>query len=175
MSSSLTDSGAGNGGGPGGENAPTEVVMPQMGVSVAEGTIASWLKRPGDRVAADEAICEVTTDKIDVEIPSPAAGTLTEILVETGTTVAVGTVIALLGEGGRAAGTSASPAERGGGEIDRSSFYSPVVRRIAAEHGIDLSTVAGRGVGGRVRKADLIEHIRASREAPNGGGGNGGL
>ena len=151
-----------------------EIVMPRMGVSVAEGTIVEWRKAPGDEVAADETICEATTDKIDVEIPAPAAGRLGRVLVEVGETVAVGTVLAELevgggaGSGQRAAGsestggkpdTAGEGVEENGAEIDRSTFYSPVVRRIAGEHGIDLATVEGGGVGGRVRKSDLVALI----------------
>lgn len=126
-----------------------EVAMPQMGVSVAEGTIVEWRKRPGEWVEADEPICDVSTDKIDVEIPSPAAGRLERILVEPGETVAVGTVLAELD-------TAA--------EAGRSKVYSPIVRRIAAEHGVDLEQVEGHGAGGRVRKADLMAFLE------NGGG-----
>ena len=136
--------------------------MPQMGVSVAEGTVSAWLKSAGDEIAADETICEVTTDKIDVEIPAPAAGVLAEILVEEGETVAVGTVLA----GIEPAGSGRTGAEREerrisvtrrsrgpgcaatDGELDRSGFHSPVVRRIAGEHGIDLTRSRAHGVGG---------------------------
>jgi pyruvate/2-oxoglutarate dehydrogenase complex dihydrolipoamide acyltransferase (E2) component len=125
-----------------------EVAMPQMGISVAEGTIVAWRKRPGDRVEAEEPICDVSTDKVDVEIPSPASGRLERILVEPGETVSVGTPLAELD----------TAAETGDAHsVDRSRSYSPVVRRIAAEHGIDLEQVKGTGIGGRVRKADLIE------------------
>jgi pyruvate/2-oxoglutarate dehydrogenase complex dihydrolipoamide acyltransferase (E2) component len=160
------------------ETAATDVTMPQMGVSVAEGTIVAWLKQPGEEVAADEPLCEVTTDKIDVEIPSPAAGVLTEILVEPGETVEVGTLLARIGGGEpvseEPAASETEPApEKRGGEIDRSSFVSPVVRRIAEERGIDLAAVRGHGVGGRVRKADLLEYVRAHGEDAAHGSGNG--
>jgi 2-oxoglutarate dehydrogenase dihydrolipoamide succinyltransferase (E2 component) len=155
--------------------------MPQMGVSVAEGTIVEWRKRPGDWVEADEPICDVTTDKIDVEIPSPASGRLERILVEPGTTVAVGTSLAEIdaearpgeahpaernGKGAPEAERAASPAQAppsasrtANGEPDRSRFYSPVVRRIAAKHGVELSEVRGTGIGGRVRKRDVLAHL----------------
>ena len=150
--------------------------MPQMGVSVAEGTILEWRKRPGDWVEADESICDVSTDKIDVEIPSPASGRLERILVEPGETVPVGTPLAELdtaAEPGEAhpeessspqADSSARPPDspsRSGeaAEVDRSRFYSPVVRKIAAERGVDLEQVEGTGVGGRVRKADLLAFL----------------
>ena len=157
-----------------------EVLMPQMGVSVAEGTILEWHKQPGDPIEADETVCDVTTDKVDVEIPSPAAGTLAEILAEPGETVAVGRPIARIVP-------AAGPADAAS-QIDRSTFYSPVVRRIAEEHGVDLSQVTGTGIGGRIRKKDVLAavesngHARAERplhiESPytaqNGGAGGAG-
>jgi 2-oxoglutarate dehydrogenase complex dihydrolipoamide succinyltransferase (E2) component len=145
-----------------------EVSMPQMGISVAEGTILEWRKRPGDWVEADETVCDVSTDKVDVEIPSPASGRLERILVEPGETVSVGTPLAELdtaaapGEAHPEESHSEEPAEahpEEAPEVDRSQFYSPVVRRIAAEHGIDLEQVEGKGVGGRVRKADLMDFL----------------
>ncbi len=147
-----------------------EVVMPQMGVSVAEGTIAGWLKRPGETVAADEAICEVSTDKIDVEIPAPGAGRLEEVLAAEGETVSVGTVIARIATG-PAPGSAANGDEaddRVPHEIDRSGFYSPVVRRIAADRGVELDAVDGHGIGGRVRKVDLLAHIEGASGTGNG-------
>jgi pyruvate/2-oxoglutarate dehydrogenase complex dihydrolipoamide acyltransferase (E2) component len=135
-----------------------EVTMPQMGVSVAEGTILKWHKRPGDRVEADEVICEISTDKIDTEVPSPAAGRVARILVEENQTVPVGTVLAKLevGSPGSGAATNGSP--------DRSHVISPVVRRIADEHGIDLSTIEGTGVGGRIRKKDVLARLESKPE-----------
>src|SRR3954454_8638373 len=152
------------------DSAGVVVVMPQMGVSMAEGTIAEWRKQPGDWVEADETVCEVTTDKIDVEIPSPASGRLTRVLAEPGETVAVGTTIAEIAPAAKpgeahpdeanppptAQRTDAPPAS---GEADRSRFYSPVVRRIADKHGIDLEKVEGTGVGGRIRKKDVLAHV----------------
>jgi 2-oxoglutarate dehydrogenase dihydrolipoamide succinyltransferase (E2 component) len=166
-----------------------EVTMPQMGVSVAEGTIVEWRKRPGDWVQADEPLCDVTTDKVDVEIPSPASGRLERILVEPGATVPVGTVLAEIDaearpgeahrdehDGGRAArseerGSSEAeemaPADAPeNGESDRSRFHSPVVRRIAEKHGVDLDQVQGTGIGGRVRKKDVLAFIDTSEGAP---------
>jgi 2-oxoglutarate dehydrogenase E2 component (dihydrolipoamide succinyltransferase) len=131
-----------------------EVSMPQMGVSVAEGTIIEWRKRPGEWVEADESICDVSTDKIDVEIPSPASGRLERILIEPGETVPVGTPLAELDTAGERG--EAHPQSQEVTGVDRSRIYSPVVRRIADEHGVDLEQVEGTGVGGRVRKADLI-------------------
>jgi pyruvate/2-oxoglutarate dehydrogenase complex dihydrolipoamide acyltransferase (E2) component len=173
------------------ETQTVEIVMPQMGVSVAEGTIVEWSKRPGDWVERDETVCLVTTDKIDVEIPSPAAGRLAKILVEPGETVDVGTPLAELDASARPG--EAHPEEHheepataqapkpdspdqttpdkatpdsgsGDGETDRSGFHSPVVRRMADEHGIDLSQVQGTGIGGRIRKRDLVALIESGGE-----------
>jgi 2-oxoglutarate dehydrogenase complex dihydrolipoamide succinyltransferase (E2) component len=149
-----------------------EVVMPQMGVSVAEGTIVEWTKRPGDWVERDETVCMVTTDKVDVEIPSPAAGRLSRILVDQGDTVEVGTPLAELDVGARPG--EPHPEEHGSDieeqrarpaedETDRSGFHSPVVRRMAEQHGIDLSQVPGTGIGGRIRKRDLTALIESDR------------
>jgi 2-oxoglutarate dehydrogenase E2 component (dihydrolipoamide succinyltransferase) len=141
-----------------------------MGVSVAEGTIVEWSKRPGDWVERDETVCLVTTDKVDVEIPSPAAGRLARVLVEPGDTVAVGTSLAELDAAARPGEAHPEehreeppPARRGEGgqEADRSAFHSPVVRRMAEEHGIDLSSVQGTGIGGRIRKRDLVALIES--------------
>jgi 2-oxoglutarate dehydrogenase complex dihydrolipoamide succinyltransferase (E2) component len=153
------------------------VTMPQMGISVSEGTILEWRKQAGDAVEADETICDVTTDKVDVEIPCPVSGVVERVLVEPGETVAVGTVIAEVGSGAsvpaenrNGSGTPAAapttpdvPAAPAAG--DRSGFVSPVVRRMAAEHGVDLAVVEGHGVGGRIRKKDLLAHIEGAGSA----------
>jgi 2-oxoglutarate dehydrogenase complex dihydrolipoamide succinyltransferase (E2) component len=154
------------------ETGLVQVAMPQMGVSVAEGTILEWRKRPGDWVEADEPVCDVTTDKIDVEIPSPATGRLERILVEPGETVAVGTPLAEIDPAAKPG--EAHPAEHNGApaadhaeapaedvEADRSGFHSPVVKRIADKHGVDLSRVSGSGIGGRVRKKDVLAYIES--------------
>ncbi len=148
------------------ESPAVQVLMPKMGISVSEGTILEWRKQPGDAVAADETIADVTTDKVDVEIPCPAAGVLTRILVEAGETVAVETPIAEIGGNTNVPpASSASPPGAAGsavetnGEADRSAFVSPVVRRMADKHEIDLDRVEGTGVGGRVRKKDLLALI----------------
>jgi pyruvate/2-oxoglutarate dehydrogenase complex dihydrolipoamide acyltransferase (E2) component len=153
-----------------------DVTMPQMGVSVAEGTIVGWRVEVGDRIGADQAICDITTDKIDTEVPAPVDGVVAEILVAVDETVAVGTVLARIATAGSGAAPDAPPATpepsaepqavpsngaRNGaagtppaaGDLRR---YSPVVQRIAAEHGIDLSQVQGTGRGGRVRKQDVL-------------------
>jgi pyruvate/2-oxoglutarate dehydrogenase complex dihydrolipoamide acyltransferase (E2) component len=153
--------------------------MPQMGVSVAEGTIVEWRKREGDWVEADETICDISTDKIDTEIPSPASGRVVRILVEAGETVAVGTALAELDAAARPGEAHAdehvdgAPAdehvdEKSIGERispDRSHVISPVVQRIAAEHGVDVTKVKGTGIGGRVRKKDLLAYIEGANGA----------
>jgi len=153
-----------------------DVTMPQMGVSVAEGTIVGWRVEVGDRIGADQAICDITTDKIDTEVPAPVDGVVAEILVAVDETVAVGTVLARIATAGSGAAPDAPPATPepsaepqavpsngagngaagtppAAGDLRR---YSPVVQRIAAEHGIDLSQVQGTGRGGRVRKQDVL-------------------
>jgi 2-oxoglutarate dehydrogenase E2 component (dihydrolipoamide succinyltransferase) len=142
--------------------------MPKMGISVSEGTILEWRKEPGDWVEADETIAEVTTDKVDVEIPSPASGRLARILVEPGRAVPVGEAIAEIDAGARAgeahpdehpSPVAASP-PGGDGKPDRSGFISPVVRRVAAEHDVDLERVEGTGIGGRIRKKDILAYLQ---------------
>ncbi len=128
-----------------------EVTMPQMGVSVVEGTIVVWHKQPGDWVNADETICEIATDKIDSDVPSPAAGRLLEILVEPDQTVPVGTALARIATD--AVAGEAHPDEQAAGPH---RHYSPVVQRIARLEGIDLELVLGSGRGGRVRKQDVL-------------------
>ena len=155
-----------------------DVLMPQMGISVSEGTVLEWRKAVGDSVEADETLCDVTTDKVDVEIPCPAAGVLARIVAEPGQTVPVGEPIAAIdtrGEGASAAepprDDAAAAAPQNGaavpGEGDRSGFVSPVVRRMADEHAVDLSQVEGHGVGGRIRKKDLIAHLAAAEQRPS--------
>ena len=160
------------------ETPSVQIVMPQMGVSVAEGTIIEWTKRPGDWVERDETVCLVTTDKIDVEIPSPASGRLERILIEPGDTVDVGTPLAELDADARRGEAHPEehreeqpPAEAGKEcETDRSGFHSPVVRRMAEEHGIDLSSVRGTGIGGRIRKRDLVALIDSAPPAESRAG-----
>ncbi len=169
------------------------VEMPKMGISVSEGTIVEWRKQPGDWIEADETVADVTTDKVDVEIPSPASGRLTRLIADAGETVEVGTTIAEIDPNAKPGEAhpeeseqdarptpeatdsvpSADPAARGGeaeetegtsGGPDRSGFYSPVVRRIADKHGIDLAAVQGTGIGGRVRKKDVLAHAKSNGE-----------
>ncbi len=154
-------------------SALVDVVMPAMGTSVAEGTVVRWAKAVGEAVAADETICEVSTDKVDTECPSPASGVVAEILVAEGETVDVGTVLARLAvEGGAAApgaasdGDAAGPpaAAPGGGAAAPAGARrsSPVVRRMAAAHGLDLATIAGTGRDGRITKRDVLAHLEAA-------------
>ena len=164
-----------------------DVVMPQMGVSVSEGTITKWLKQEGDPVEADEPLLEISTDKVDTEVPSPASGTVTQILVQEGETVTVGTKLAQIG------GTAAAPAEPEPDPVSAppavsppppaaaslspqpeaaerpsengKSFVSPVVARIAAEHSVDPAQIPGTGRGGRVTKQDILAFV-AQPSAP---------
>jgi pyruvate/2-oxoglutarate dehydrogenase complex dihydrolipoamide acyltransferase (E2) component len=139
-----------------------------MGVSVAEGTIAEWKKRPGDWIERDETIVDISTDKIETEIPSPASGRVTEILIEVGVTVPVGEVLARIDTGSKPGQPHAdedrpaspngegSDPSRGGTNGDHAPPISPVVRRIAAEHHIDLDAVEGTGMRGRITKKDVM-------------------
>jgi pyruvate dehydrogenase E2 component (dihydrolipoamide acetyltransferase) len=164
-----------------------DVVMPQMGESIVEGTLTKWLKKVGDQVERDEPLFEISTDKVDTEIPAPAAGTLTEILAQEGETVQVNTVVARIGDGAAAPAADAQPAavppreeapkeapeaapapvqeeakpaeaaeaasEAAGEEY--SGPVSPLVRRMARDHNIDLTAVKGTGAAGRITKADI--------------------
>jgi pyruvate/2-oxoglutarate dehydrogenase complex dihydrolipoamide acyltransferase (E2) component len=153
--------------------------MPQMGVSVAEGTIVEWKKQPGDAVEADEPIVEISTDKVETEVPAPGGGRLKEVLVEAGETVDVGTVLATIEPAAVAAAPAAAPAapapareerppggdggapERGNG---RAPPVTPVVRRMAEEHDLDLSQIEGSGRRGRVTKKDVLAYLRGRGE-----------
>ena len=162
------------------------VVLPALGESVTEGTITRWLKQVGDTVSADEALLEVSTDKVDTEIPSPAAGTIAQILVGEDATAAVGSVLAVIAVSGGvptpapvAAPAAPAPAPAAPApanipaapavvstptltDADNSDAYvTPLVRKIAAENGVDLATVKGSGVGGRIRKQDVLAIIEA--------------
>ncbi len=184
----------------------TEVVMPQMGVSVSEGTITKWLRQVGEPIERDEPLLEISTDKVDTEVPSPAEGVVVEIRVQEGETVEVGTVLAIIAPAGAeiaapeaapeapaaapaapaapapepepavaaaapaapepppaapepppAAAPAPAPVATGNGK----TFVSPVVARIASEHGVDPSTVPGTGTGGRVTKKDILAFIES--------------
>jgi 2-oxoglutarate dehydrogenase E2 component (dihydrolipoamide succinyltransferase) len=144
--------------------------MPQMGVSVAEGTIVEWRKRVGDWVEADEPIVEISTDKVETEVPSPASGRVAEILVEAGVTVDVGTLLARIDaearpgvahvdEGPDEPTSDRRPPTAENGGNGHAPPISPVVRRMADEHGVDLSQVQGSGRRGRVTKKDLVAFL----------------
>lgn len=168
----------------------TEVVMPQMGESIVEGTLTKWLKKPGERVERDEPLFEISTDKVDTEIPSPAAGTLREVLVEEGKTVGINTVVARIEDGaGNGAAAPSKPAaappqaapapqapasapEPVGAPVAAAAEpaapagpLSPLVRKMAREHNIDLSRVKGTGAGGRITRQD-VEAYLAAGQAP---------
>jgi pyruvate/2-oxoglutarate dehydrogenase complex dihydrolipoamide acyltransferase (E2) component len=150
--------------------------MPQMGVSVAEGTIVEWRKRVGDWVEADEPIVEISTDKVETEIPAPSSGRVVEILVEPGQTVEVGVVLARIDGGARPGEAHADESAVASSQLPVASEQapasspgnghappiSPVVRRMADEHDIDLSQVEGTGRRGRVTKKDLLAFIEST-------------
>ena len=159
-----------------------ELTMPKLGESVTEGTISSWLKQVGDEVAFDDPLFEVSTDKVDSEIPSPYDGTLLEILVQADETVPVGTVLARIGDASApaaapvsepagAAGPSASSVgtvaavapTAGNGE---GRLLSPLVRRLVAEHGLDVAAIPGSGAGGRIRREDVEKAVAARGARP---------
>ncbi len=154
----------------------TEVIMPQMGESIFEGTITRWLKKVGDTVQRDEPLFEISTDKVDAEIPSPAAGVLTEVKFPEGSTVQINTVVAILGGSGSGSAAPAStpaaapaPAtkvappvqaeEITASEASQEVRSSPLVRRIAKENNVDLSQVKGSGSAGRVTKEDVLAYM----------------
>jgi 2-oxoglutarate dehydrogenase E2 component (dihydrolipoamide succinyltransferase) len=175
----------------------TNVVMPQMGESIAEGTIVRWIKKVGDNVDRDEPLFEISTDKVDAEIPSPGAGVLTEIKVKEGETVAVNSVVAVIGSAGEnvnlpaEAGSHAAPPQMPEAAVGQSEAgsrstsaadaatvdkepeaghrqrTSPLVRRIAREHNVDIRQINGTGISGRVTKNDILGFIeRAPKGAP---------
>ncbi|MGD9589154.1 MAG: 2-oxoglutarate dehydrogenase, E2 component, dihydrolipoamide succinyltransferase [Pyrinomonadaceae bacterium] len=162
----------------------TEVVMPQMGESITEGTVSKWLKSVGDTIEKDEPLLEISTDKVDAEVPSPAAGKLLEIRVGEGETVEVGAVVALVGSSlasgspaptaetaapieqpmpvmtaAAAAGGNGAPNRSGSIDELRRTRSSPLVRKIANEHGIDITRIPGSGLSGRVTKNDIMSFI----------------
>jgi pyruvate/2-oxoglutarate dehydrogenase complex dihydrolipoamide acyltransferase (E2) component len=160
---------------PGVQQTLIDVTMPQMGVSVAEGTVVEWKKQVGDWVQADEIIAAISTDKIDTDVEAPATGRVQEIIVEVGTTVDVGTVMARIatdakpGEAHQSENDKPEPESAPEPEAEREERsgprrYSPVVMRIASEHGIDLEQVEGTGRGGRVRKQDVLAYLEGNGE-----------
>jgi pyruvate dehydrogenase E2 component (dihydrolipoamide acetyltransferase) len=176
---------------------PTDIIMPQMGESIVEGTITKWLKKPGDKVQRDEPLFEISTDKVDAEIPAPASGVLQEIKVTEGTTVGVNTVVGTIAVDGEAATTPAKaipaapapPAKEEKKEEkkpaataapapatvappaqesaeDEEARSSPLVRKIAREHGVSLSQVSGTGLGGRITKQDIMAFVERQQSQP---------
>jgi pyruvate dehydrogenase E2 component (dihydrolipoamide acetyltransferase) len=174
---------------------PTDIVMPQMGESIVEGTITKWLKKPGDKIQRDEPLFEISTDKVDAEIPAPASGVLSEIKVTEGTTVQVNTVVGTIASDGEGAAVKSAPAAekkaappaapakaqppapapQANGttaaappapaapkhDEDEHARSSPLVRKIAREHNVDLSQVEGSGLGGRITKQDILAFIES--------------
>src|SRR5579885_345227 len=175
---------------------PTDIIMPQMGESIVEGTITKWLKKPGDKVQRDEPLFEISTDKVDAEIPAPASGVLQEIKVAEGTTVQVNTVVGTIASDGEGAAVKAAPAAEkkaapapavpkaetpaarpqpappapAAHEEDEHARSSPLVRKIARENNVNLSQVEGTGLGGRITKQDILAFIE---NQPTGGRGAG--
>ena len=171
---------------------PTDVIMPQMGESIFEGTITKWLKKPGDKVQRDEPLFEISTDKVDAEIPAPASGILKEIMVGEGNTVQVNTIVGTISADGESAAPAKSaapaastpaptappkkdaapappapaPAPAHEAAHDEDVRSSPLVRKIAREHNVDLSQVSGTGLGGRITKQDIMAFIEKGPAAP---------
>jgi 2-oxoisovalerate dehydrogenase E2 component (dihydrolipoyl transacylase) len=147
---------------------PTPVVMPQLGESVVEGTVSRWLKREGESVTAYEPLLEISTDKVETEIPSPASGVLLRILVAEGATAQRGTALALIGAPGESAPTPAPSAAAGqpAQPHPHGPHITPVVARMAAEHGLDLSAIAGTGTDGRVTRKDVEAFLAQRAPAP---------
>jgi pyruvate dehydrogenase E2 component (dihydrolipoamide acetyltransferase) len=172
---------------------PTPVLMPQMGESIAEGTIVRWIKKVGEAVDQDEPLFEISTDKVDAEIPAPAAGVLTEIKVKEGETVAVNSVVGTIGtssetrdqgspipdlrdvdaphakQAATARKTNGRSASRPAEDDSRKQRSSPLVRRIARDNDVDISQIHGSGLGGRVTKNDILEYIETGTRDPGSG------
>jgi 2-oxoglutarate dehydrogenase E2 component (dihydrolipoamide succinyltransferase) len=159
----------------------TEVPMPQMGESITEGTITKWLKKVGDTVQRDEPLFEISTDKVDAEIPSPVAGVLTEIKVAEGSTVTINTVVAVIGGAASAPAAAPVPAPIAAAPVPAPSApsapvsasegerlrSSPLVRKIAKDNNVDLAQVPGTGASGRITKADIVGHLEGgAKPAP---------
>src|SRR5579864_4670248 len=171
----------------------TDIVMPQMGESIVEGTITKWLKKPGDKIQRDEPLFEISTDKVDAEIPAPASGVLQEIKVTEGTTVQVNTVVGTIASDGESAPKASAPEKKAAPaaapaakaqapapsapkaaapappaprhEEEDHARSSPLVRKIAREHNVDLSQVEGTGLGGRITKQDIQAFIEGQSGA----------
>ncbi|QPL06384.1 2-oxoglutarate dehydrogenase, E2 component, dihydrolipoamide succinyltransferase [Actinomyces respiraculi] len=176
---------------PSGSASGTKVTMPALGESVAEGTVSSWLKAVGDTVEADEPLLEVATDKVDTEVPAPVSGTILEIRVAEDETVEVGTVLAVIGDPSEASTGAApaapapaaepepaapaaaeptptapaEPAAPSAAAVASAAYVTPIVRKLARDKGVDLTTVTGTGVGGRIRKQDVEKAAEALEAA----------
>jgi 2-oxoglutarate dehydrogenase E2 component (dihydrolipoamide succinyltransferase) len=163
----------------------TIVAMPALGESVTEGTVTRWLKKVGDAVSADEALLEVSTDKVDTEIPSPVSGTVLSIDVPVDTTVAVGARLASIGVSGSTPAPVAKPTPVAPPVAQKpttpvpvvaavnavrsdDSYVTPIVRKLAAEAGVNLSTIKGTGIGGRIRKEDILAATPRAAATPTG-------
>ncbi len=159
----------------------TAVTMPALGESVTAGTVTRWLKQVGDTIDVDEPLVEVSTDKVDTEIPSPVTGTVLEIVVAQDETAAIGATLATVGDRGKGATAAPTQSEQSEQATDHSSasvfggpsgehsgapYVTPLVRKLAAEHGIDLSGVQGTGVGGRIRKQDVLAAVETPEPEP---------
>src|SRR3954447_7643232 len=150
------------------EGEAVEITMPAMGESVSEGVILEWAKQPGDAIEADETIVEISTDKVDAEVPAPASGVMEEIIAQAGETVTVGQVIGRMKSGANGASAAAAappaeaavkpaePEEQAEEVLPDGIRVSPVARRVARAEGVDLSGVHGSGPGGRIMKADVL-------------------
>jgi pyruvate dehydrogenase E2 component (dihydrolipoamide acetyltransferase) len=170
-----------------GDGKTTTVTMPELGESITEGTITRWLKQEGDQVEADEPLFEVSTDKVDTEVPSPVAGVLQSIKVQADETVEVGAELAVIGGGGGGEAEEAAEAEPEEGEAEEqpeakprrdkaaagaggngkaAAGVSPLVRRLAREHDVDLSQIQGSGSGGRVRREDVEAYVQQRGKEP---------
>jgi pyruvate dehydrogenase E2 component (dihydrolipoamide acetyltransferase) len=155
----------------------TEIPMPQMGESITEGTITKWLKKVGDTVSRDEPLFEISTDKVDAEIPSPVAGILTEIKIPEGSTVTINTIVAVVGGGAAAPAAASKPAPAPASTpapakpaapaaaSTEGLRSSPLVRKIASENNVDLSQVPGTGASGRITKQDITAHLEGGAKA----------
>jgi multifunctional 2-oxoglutarate metabolism enzyme len=182
VGSVLAEIAPGGDGAPPAPSEPIDIQMPAMGESVSEGTILEWAKQPGDPVEADETIVEISTDKVDAEVPAPASGTMQEILAQAGDTVTVGQVIGRMTPGSNGAKPQAkapeptsAPRPQGSApvQIPDGVKITPVARRVAAAHGIDLGTVQGSGPAGRIGKADVLAADERSGDERPARGSNG--
>lgn len=160
---------------------PVEIKMPQMGESITEGTVIKWFVAPGDRIERDAPLLEISTDKVDTEIPSPASGYIAEVLVEEGETVPVDTLVCILSEEKpdpavlkRSAEAAADARDKAGSsaeaENDDKAWLSPAVRKLVRDHGLNASEIQGTGEGGRLSRKDVLNYIESRKGAPPAAG-----